>query len=204
MNNLSGRLFALCGVDGSGKSTLVTGVKDALQAQGLPAVTLKKSMKNNVDSVEQLWCEKRDWSEGPFARAVSVASTYDFLHHYIHCILPQLQQEHIVLCDRYAYCYAAYMACVDADSDFMSMLRNVIQPLKTFYIKVPADVAVARHHERGGPSDDETPEVIRKFLMGYEQVFAWQDKIVTVDNTRPFATSVDTIVSEIIKCHEQQ
>lgn len=208
MDKGSAQLFALCGVDGSGKSTLVAAVQAALQAQGLSVVTLKKNMKNNTNNVEQLWCDDKDWSEGPFARAVSIASAYDFLHHYIHCIEPALQplqqDSQIVLCDRYAYCYAAYMSCVDADPDFMAMFRHIVKPLKTFYIRVPAEVAVSRHHERGGPGDDETPEVMRKFVLGYEQVFSREENIVTVDNTKPLEASINTIVREITGFWQQQ
>ena len=199
-NLSSGKLFALCGVDGCGKSTLVDEVSKKLQEQGVFTEVIKKDQKQNVALVDELWVGEKDWSKGKFAQAVSLASVFDFLWHYHNRILPIYASGSVIICDRYSYCYIAYMKSVGAPNEIVTLIEQIIEPVKTFYIRVPADVAISRHHLRGGPSDDEAPEVIRQFAKSYDSLFSTARNIITIDNTQPLEYSTQQIVDEILEC----
>ena len=193
------KLFVLCGVDGCGKSTLVDLVSKHLEEIGLTSTVLKKNIKTNVDLVCDYWGGEQDWSGGKFAQLVSIATAMDFVSHYDKHIRPLLNGKNIVICDRYSYCYMSYMTAVNTNKDYFAMLERIRVPDKTFYIKVPPEVAIERHHLRGGPTEDETPEVIRKFSDSYDELFSDMPSVVTIDNTQTLEDSVSKIVKNILE-----
>lgn len=195
----SAKLFVLCGVDGCGKSTLVDLVSKRLQEIGHHSTVLKKDIKTNVNLICDFWGGDQDWSGGKFAQLVSIATGMDFISHYDKHIQTLMKGNTIVICDRYSYCYTSYMSSVNTDKDYFSMFDNIKTPDKTFYIKVPPEVAIERHHLRGGPSDDETPDVIRKFSDSYDDLFSGMPDVVTVDNTQKLEHSVSEIVEHILE-----
>lgn len=195
-----GKIFALCGIDGCGKSTLVEKLIAKLQEHKVVAEKVKKQRRLNVDLVQKYWSGEMDWSKGEFAKLVSIASAFDFLVHYEYEILPRHRSGNIIICDRYSYCYAAYMDSVKANLNSSLLFANVVQPTKTFHVHVSPEVAVMRHHSRGGPSPDETPEVMKNFSDSYEKILIESNNVIKVDNTNNIEKSVDKILGEILNC----
>ncbi|GGX57613.1 AAA family ATPase [Saccharospirillum salsuginis] len=195
----SSKLFVLCGVDGCGKSTLVERVSNEITDLGYETDTLKKSIKTNTNIVCDYWDGVKDWSGGEFAQLVSIATGMDFINHYDQNIRPLLNQGKVIICDRYSYCYMSYMAAVNTPKDYHSMFANVHVPNKVYYIKVPPEVAIERHYKRGGPSEDETPDVIRHFSDSYDQLFKDMPIVETIDNTSTLESATSKIVRSVLK-----
>lgn len=183
------RLIAICGVDGSGKSTLCR----ALSQLNAPpeAVYLAKSYRNSTELVARYGFDssdpRRNWAGGTFAQCAAIATTFDFLYHYDQVILPALAMHQHVVCDRYKQCYEAYCAAVDVQWPLQSLFGRVRHADLVLYLDLPPDAAAARYAERGGASEDENLETIKRFSASYRRLFArYTDcPVVRIDATLP-------------------
>lgn len=187
---LSGRLIAFCGIDGAGKSSLV----DRLERDGAVggAVFLRKARKTTVNLVTEYGPTdeggRRNWIEGPFAENAAAATAIDFLHHYDEQVAPRLAAGEWVVCDRYALCYEAYLLAVGSRFRFGNIFGRLRRPDLLIYVDAPVTVVVQRHRLRGGATEDEHPEVMRRYRAAYLSLLDAPDDGSTfiLNNEGPF------------------
>lgn len=181
-----GRLIAVVGVDGVGKSTLV----DRLAlAAALPDAVFLRRPKGPATHGERVrrhvsarHGDARDWLAGDFAQWMSVALAADFLHHYVDTILPALEQHAWVVCDRYADCYLAQGRVAGCEAVVGRLLMRVMTPDLTLRITASPEVLALRRSRRG-PADDESPELARRTELAYDALLARGTRLVrTVRN----------------------
>lgn len=168
-NTLRGRLIAFCGIDGAGKSSLVRRLADEKAIAG--AVYLHKERKTTTNAVieygesdESGW---HDWSQGPFAENVAAATSIDFLHHYEREIAPRLAQGKLLVCDRYVLCYDAFLRAVGSRFRLGGIFERLHRADLLVYVDASVETVVKRYEARGGASEDEHPEAIRRFRESY-------------------------------------
>jgi dTMP kinase len=183
-----GRLIAVCGIDGAGKSSLVAQVAARL---GPPVLAVRKDVRDAVERFERHAPpdagDPDRWSGGPFAQCVAAASALDFLRHYERVIAPALAAGHLVLADRYAPCYRAYLRATRTPLDDAAPFAGLPVPDLSVLVDVPVEVAVARHWARGGPSPDETPAVLTAVRGAYHALVAEEPgRWRILDNTKGF------------------
>jgi len=199
--NYSGKLIAVEGLDGSGKSTQIYLVKRWLELEGHrvfftqwnSSVLVKKSTSKG----------KRRQLLTP--TTFSLIHATDFADRYERQILPLLRAGYIVLADRYIYTALARDAVRGVDPEWVSQLYSfAVHPDLTFYFKVPLETSLQRilegrpalkHHEAGldmGWSNDP-----------YESFRIFQTKVLEQYNRllEPFRFTVIDATKEI---HEQQ
>lgn len=194
-----GRLVAVCGIDGAGKSSLVARVAARL---GPPVLAVRKDVRDAVELFQRHARpdpgDPERWSGGPFAHCVAAASALDFLRHYEKAIAPALAAGRLVLADRYAPCYQAYLRATGAPLDDAAPFAGLPVPDLAVLVDVPVDVAVARHWERGGPSADETPAVLTAVRGAYRALAAEEpERWRILDNTGGFDEACDMLRSWI-------
>lgn len=159
----TGKLIAVEGLDGSGKSTQIYLVKRWLELEGYrvfftewnSSVLVKKSTTRG----------KRSQLLTP--TTFSLIHATDFADRYERQILPLLRAGYIVLADRYIFTAFARDAVRGCDPAWLEQLYSfAVHPDLTLYFRVPLEISLARilegrpslkHHEAGldmGWTDD--------------------------------------------------
>jgi len=146
--NYPGKLIAVEGLDGSGKSTQIYLVKRWLELQGSRVYFTEWNSSLLV---------KKATSKGK-KRQLLTPTTFclihatDFADRYERQILPLLRAGFIVLADRYIYTALARDAVRGVDREWVQKLYSfAVQPDITFYFEVPLEVSLNRILE-GRPS----------------------------------------------------
>jgi len=139
--NYSGKLIAVEGLDGSGKSTQLYLVKRWLELEGYrvfftewnSSVLVKKSTTKG----------KRRQLLTP--TTFSLIHATDFADRYERQILPLLRAGYIVLADRYIFTAFARDAVRGVDRDWVHQLYSfAVHPDITFYFRVPLETSLNR------------------------------------------------------------
>ena len=153
--NYSGKLIAVEGLDGSGKSTQIYLVKRWLELGGYrvfftewnSSVLVKKSTTKG---------KKRQLLT---PTTFSLIHATDFADRYERQILPLLRAGYIVLADRYIFTALARDTVRGVDPEWVQKLYSfAVVPDLTFYFRVPLEISLNRilegrpalkHHEAG-------------------------------------------------------
>jgi dTMP kinase len=139
--NFSGKLIAVEGLDGSGKSTQIYLVKRWLETQGARVYFTEWNSSVLV---------KRATSKGKKRQLLtpttfSLIHATDFADRYERQILPLLRAGFIVLADRYIYTAFARDAVRGVERDWVEQLYSfAVPPDITFYFDVPLEVSLSR------------------------------------------------------------
>src|SRR5215207_10416661 len=137
----SGKLIAVEGLDGSGKSTQIYLVKRWLELQGYrvfftewnSSVLVKKSTTKG---------KKRELLT---PTTFSLIHATDFADRYERQILPLLRAGYIVLCDRYVFTAFARDAVRGVDREWVQQLYSfAAQPDITLFFRAPLEVSLRR------------------------------------------------------------
>lgn len=136
-----GKLIAVEGLDGSGKSTQIHLVKRWLELSGTRVFFTQWNSSRLV---------KPSTSKGKTGRLLtpttfSLIHATDFADRYERQILPRLQAGYIVLADRYVFTAFARDVVRGVDPDWVERnYRFAVKPDITFYFRAPLEVALGR------------------------------------------------------------
>lgn len=140
-SNYSGKLIAVEGLDGSGKSTQIYLVKRWLELEGYRVFFTEWNSSILV---------KKSTTKGK-KRQLLTPTTFclihatDFADRYERQILPLLRAGYIVLADRYLYTALARDAVRGVDREWVAELYSyAVHPDITFYFRVPLEVSLNR------------------------------------------------------------
>jgi dTMP kinase len=137
----AGRLIAVEGVDGSGKSTQLHLLEQWLRHQNLKVF---KTEWNSSETVKEI--TSRGKKKGLLTPTTfSLLHATDFADRYERNILPLLEAGYFVLADRYVYTAYARDIVRGCHPKWVRKIYNyAVKPDLTFYFRVPVDVAVSR------------------------------------------------------------
>lgn len=141
IRHYSGKLIAVEGLDGSGKSTQLYLVKRWLELQGYRVFFTEWNSSALV---------KKSTSKGKRSQLLtpttfSLIHCTDFADRYDRQILPLLRAGCIVLCDRYVYTALARDAVRGVDREWVEGLYSfAVHPDLTLYFRVPLEVSLKR------------------------------------------------------------
>jgi dTMP kinase len=158
-HGLRGSLIVLEGIDGSGRSTHVRLLEDALRYRGR-GVT-RASIGTSVIAAEPIRRAKRDRTAGPIETTLLYAA--DLAERIDQQILPALGAGLVVLADRYAY---TPMARAEARGIERAWLERVysfaVQPDAVVFLDVDPETAISRREASEQLAADAT-EGYREF-----------------------------------------
>jgi thymidylate kinase len=157
-HNLPGQLIAVCGADGTGKSTLVN--------------MLFKILKGRTDDENSIICLKQPsswWNSDRHVQrtillkgdakvfdelALGVFGAADRINQQAMVIESALSANQTVLVDRYVYCLLAYfIAKSEPRINYLaSICEPLFQPDFTFVLHCPPEIAIDRVIKRDGPN----------------------------------------------------
>jgi dTMP kinase len=178
-HGLPGRLIAVCGADGTGKSTAVRLLVQALKEKAIgghgllllrqpsdwwrsdPHVKSTILFEGNAEIADEL--------------ALGVFAVADRLNQQVRVIKPALAAGRTVLMDRYVHCLLTYyMAKSDAQFDYLApMCEPLFEPDITFVFDCPPQVAIDRVVLRDGARAERYDQQIgpmTKILNAYRSV----------------------------------
>jgi dTMP kinase len=192
---LPGKLIAVEGIDGSGKSTQIYLLRRWLELEGYKVIFTEWNSSALVKKATRRGKKKRLLTPTTF----SLIHCTDFADRYERQILPLLRAGYIVLADRYVYTAFVRDVVRGCDREWVRNLYSFAQhPDMAFFFDVPLDIALERilegrpqlkYHEAGmdlGLSPDPY-ESFRKFqgmLNDEYHNIAPQYNFVTIDATR--------------------
>lgn len=138
---VSGKLIAVEGLDGSGKSTQVYLLKRWLELRGHKVFFTEWNSSTIVRQATRRGKKRQLLTPTTF----SLIHCTDFADRYDRTILPLLHSGAIVLADRYIFTAFARDAVRGCDRDWVRALYSyALVPDITFYFRVPLDVALNR------------------------------------------------------------
>lgn len=150
----SGFLFTFCGLDGCGKTTMLTRLKEDFEKEH--NVFLTKQPTNAVrDSVIfRTYMDCPDHSSFDY-RSLSLLAASDRLQHGSKVIEPHIQVGNVVISDRYFYsCLANLRARGFKDDEWIyEVAESVVKPDVAFFFDVPVETAVKRVRSRPAERD---------------------------------------------------
>ncbi len=201
---LPGRLIAVEGLDGSGKSTQIYLLKRWLELQGLKVFFTEWNSSQMVQRAIKRGKKQQLLTPTTF----SLIHSTDFADRYERQILPLLKAGFIVLADRYIYTAMARDVVRGCSPTWVRNLYSFARrPDITFFFHVPLDVALGRilggrtqlkYHEAGMDLGLSTnPE--ESFRLFQERVQAQYLSMVeefgftVIDASRPIETQQDEV-----------
>ena len=139
--NYSGKLIAVEGLDGSGKSTQIYLVKRWLELEGYRVFFTEWNSSILVRKSTMKGKKRQLLTPTTF----SLIHATDFADRYERQILPLLRAGHIVLADRYIFTALARDAVRGVDREWVTELYNfAVHPDITFYFRVPLEISLNR------------------------------------------------------------
>lgn len=152
-----GRFISLEGGEGTGKSTLIAGLRAALEARGLDVIVTREPggtlLAEHIRTIALTPPDGETWS--PLAHALLMNTSRD--DHLAKLIRPALEAGTWVLCDRFADSTRAYQSIDGVSQKALSALEQIVvgdtQPDLTLLLDGPPEALLARRQARGGEAD---------------------------------------------------
>ena len=206
--DLKGKLIAVEGLDGSGKSTQIYLIHRWLTLENFKVFFTEWNSSVVVKQATKKGKKRHLLTPTTF----SLIHSTDFADRYERQILPLLRAGYIVLCDRYVYTAFSRDAIRGCDRDWVRRLYSfAVKPDITFYFSLPLKVALGRilvgrpqlkYHEAGmdlGLSEDPY-ESFRIFQGRIQQEY---DQMIdefgfeVIDAAQPVETQQEQVVQMI-------
>ena len=148
-NDKKGLLFTFCGLDGCGKTTLLTMLKNELEKNHDVFLTKQPTEAVRSSEIFRTYMDCPDHSRFDY-RSLSLLAASDRLQHGSKVIENELEQGRIVISDRYFYSCLANLRARGFEKDrwIYEIAESVIKPDIAFFIDVPVDLAVSRVRSR--------------------------------------------------------
>jgi dTMP kinase len=138
---IEGKLIAVEGLDGSGKSTQIRLLKRWLELEGYKVFFTEWNSSELVKRATRKGKKKKILTPTTF----SLIHCTDFADRYERQILPLLKGGYLVLADRYVYTAFARDAVRGCDPEWLRKLyRFARKPDITFFFEVPLETALQR------------------------------------------------------------
>jgi dTMP kinase len=196
---VAGQFVTLEGVDGSGKSTVLSHLGQALAAQGYPVVLTREPGGTDIGrAIRAVLLDVESTGMSPLCEAMLYAA--DRAQHISEVIQPALEAGNLVLCDRFTDSTIAYQSFGRGlERAWVEQLCEVaadgLVPDKTLLLDLPVEEGFRRLAHRRATQDEgrrearldeETIAFHRRVYAGYRALAeASPDRFVIVDASRP-------------------
>lgn len=141
LGDIKGKLIAVEGIDGSGKSTQIYLVKRWLELEGIKVYFTEWNSSVIVKSATKKGKKRNLLTPTTF----SLIHSTDFADRYERQMLPLLRAGYIVLADRYMFTAFARDCVRGCDKKWVRNLYSfAVKPAITFYFKLPLKNAMER------------------------------------------------------------
>lgn len=171
--------IAICGVDGSGKSTLIKNLLRRIAEKGIPVSTARvpfytkdifREIGLNDDNLTQ---------EQELIKRTGMA--FDFIKYYNELEL----FEGILICDRYNVDFEVLHDVYCLEPHAKETLKNIYKQAPSVdlyvYLNLNYEVASARLEARGDRKENESDDILYKMQKAFEIHFSHLENVLWVD-----------------------
>ncbi len=148
-NKTSGFLFTFCGLDGCGKTTMLTRLEKELDEKFQTFKTKQPTNAVRESDIFRTYMDNPDHDAYDY-RSLSLLAASDRLQHVNKVVEPQMAQGKIVISDRYFYSCLANLRARGFENDqwIYEIAESVVKPDVAFFFDVPVETAVKRVRSR--------------------------------------------------------
>lgn len=148
-NETKGFLFTFCGLDGCGKTTMLTKLKKDLEKEYSVFLTKQPTNAVRESAIFRTYMDSPNHDSFDY-RSLSLLAASDRLQHVNKIVEPQMSEGKIVISDRYFYSCLANLRArgFKCDEWIYEISESVIKPDVAFFFDVPVETAVRRVRSR--------------------------------------------------------
>lgn len=148
-NETFGYLFSFCGLDGCGKTTMLTRLEKELGEKFPTFMTKQPTNAVRESDIFRTYMDNPDHDAYDY-RSLSLLAASDRLQHVNKVIEPQMAQGKVVISDRYFYSCLANLRARGFENDqwIYEIAESVVKPDVAFFFDVPVETAVKRVRSR--------------------------------------------------------
>ena len=199
-NNKPGRLIVFEGTDGTGKSTQLKLLAEALEKCGLSVISTFEPSDGKYGKQIRALFTSRDTISREEELDLFLADRKD---HIDTLIAPALQAGKIVLCDRYYLSTIAYQGAAGLDPEYI-LERNNFAPVPDLALlfQAPIETGIQRITEGRGETlnDFEKEEYLQKVAEQFEQMqFPYIKRINAARNIETIHRQVLDLVNPLLE-----
>ena len=153
-NPTSGLLITFCGLDGSGKSTMMKRLIADLEPNYSLFVTKQPTDAVRGAKIFRTYMDTPCHDAFDY-RSLSLLAASDRIQHVSKVIEPQMDSGKMILCDRYFYSCLANLRARGYSKDkwIYEISKAILKPDLAFFLDVPVDIAIARVRQRPEEKD---------------------------------------------------
>lgn len=153
-NQTEGYLFTFCGLDGCGKTTMLTRLKEDLEREHTVFLTKQPTKAVRTSEVFRTYMDNPDHSAFDY-RGLSLLAASDRLQHGKAVIEKAMCEGNVVISDRYIYSCLANLRARGFTKDkwIYEIAESIVKPDVAFFFDVPVDVAISRVRSREEEKD---------------------------------------------------
>lgn len=192
------KFITLEGGEGSGKTTVAKNIKSILENSGYEVIITREP--GGDETSEQIRRVILNNHIHPKTEAHLFAAAR--IEHINNVILPNLEKNKIVICDRYvdsSVVYQGYTLGVENIEEINEYAYKNCMPKYTFFLDIDSGEALQRLEDNSRKKnryDKKEKEFHQQISKGYKRLAALEkDRFITIDATK----SSDLIAKEIIK-----
>ncbi|HXU70398.1 MAG TPA: hypothetical protein VN947_13770 [Polyangia bacterium] len=195
------KLIGIYGIDGSGKTTQVKMLLNALKRRGRRAefITMQSDARTAAHRIA--WAEGKSSAFECFDdAALLLCGAFDVLR-LTQSWPRDAGDEHSIVVDRYVPCFKA-TAAARGLTDFGQadlVFRRYPRPAHEFFLRIDAGRAVERILAReGGAFDNHAPQYLGRYQEAYERIVAATPSIRVLDASEPAEALHQIIAATVI------
>lgn len=153
-NPFKGLLITFCGLDGCGKTTMITRLASDLRRCGDVMLTRQPTDAVRHSEIFRNYMDSSEHSAYDY-RSMSVLAASDRLQHVRKVVSPALEEGRIVISDRYFYSCLANLRARGYGRDvwIYDIARHIIRPDAAFFLDIDVPTAVSRVRARPSEKD---------------------------------------------------
>ena len=153
-NTTSGLLLTFCGLDGCGKTTMLTRLISELENDYCLFVTKQPTTAVRESDIFRTYMDSPNHDAYDY-RSLSLLAASDRLQHVNKVIEPQMEEGKIVISDRYFYSCLANLRSRGFENDkwIYEIAESVVKPDVAFFFDVPVETAIKRVRSRPEEKD---------------------------------------------------
>lgn len=181
--DLKGKFIVFEGLDGSGKTSAMYSVGEKLAEAGYKVLTTKEPGGSGFgQQVRKLVLNQNDRLSPSVELCLMMA---DRLHHVKEVIIPALEKEMVVLCDRYIWSSEGYQFNPESPNDVERIHdlfgSELLDPDAIVFMDTPVTICIDRIKNRGEERTIfEYPEFLQRVEKVYKQLRDESGNVVSV------------------------
>lgn len=199
---MNGLFITIEGNDGSGKTTIINGIKKMLNEKGIDYIQTREPGGSEIaEKIRQVILDKNN--DKMDARTEALLYAASRRQHIVEVVLPALKAGKLVLCDRFvdsSLAYKGYARGIGIDEVYKmnQFATEGLLPDLTIYLTVTPQVGIKRKSAQKELDrlERENLGFHEKVYQGYQKVVEmFPDRIVAIDGERDAqAVIADTVV----------